>query len=167
MAFFFSYQAFWVGKAHNVPAILISLAIRSHLLRSNALWLHYVARAQKNHNFTFKSMSTNSSQKHIFQDTGTTEMCFIFFLHFLIIIEIIPLFHLDLLMRLKGIVSVLHEDEEDEILSPNLVAIPSHQIHLHPAFFRRNKPSTCPGTWRPLTLSPFLKLLNFPLSSCV
>lgn len=69
-----------------------------------------------------------------------------FFLHFLIIIEIITLFHLALLMQLKGIVSVLHEDEEDEILSPNVVAIPSHQIHLHPAFSRRNKPSTCPGT---------------------
>lgn len=71
---------------------------------------------------------------------------FTFFLHFLIIVEIRPLFHLYLLMLLWGILSVLHKDEEDEVLSPNLVAVPTHQIHFHPAFSRRNKPSTCPGT---------------------
>lgn len=31
-------------------------------------------------------------------------------------------------MLLTGIVSVLHEDEEGEILSPNLVAVPSHRF---------------------------------------
>lgn len=51
---------------------------------------------------------------------------FTFLLHFLIIVETSPLFHSDLLMLLTGIVSVLHEDEEGEILSTNLVAVPSH-----------------------------------------
>lgn len=53
--FVFSYQAFSVGKAHDVPAILISLPTISHLLRSYSLWLHYMARTQSSHNFTFKS----------------------------------------------------------------------------------------------------------------
>lgn len=36
-----------------------------------------------------------------------------------------PLFHLDLLVLLAGNVAVLCEDEEGEICSPNLAAVPS------------------------------------------
>lgn len=145
-----------------------SLPITSHLLRSSALWLHYVAWAQKNHSFTFKSTCQLIAVRNTFPRYRNHKNVFTFLLHFLIVVEISPLFHSDLLMLLMGIVSVLHEEEEGEIFSPNLVAVPSHQIHFQPpAFSRRNKPSTCPHTWRPSTLSPFLKLLNFPLSSYV
>lgn len=70
-----------------------------------------------------------------------------------------------------GDVAVLGEDEEGEILRPNLAAIPSLYIcwrtNLFNILLSPEGIKPCPGMWRPPALRPSLKLLNFPLSSYV
>lgn len=72
--FVFSHQAFSVGKAHDVPAILISLPVTSHLLTSYSLWLHYMARAQNNRSFTFRTMCQLTAVTKHFQDARATKI---------------------------------------------------------------------------------------------
>lgn len=71
-----------------------------------------------------KYMSTNSSYKSISNMQGP-QKCIYFSLRLFNSSGTGPFFHLDLLVLLTSNVAVLREDEESEILSPNLAAVPS------------------------------------------
>lgn len=124
--FVFSYQAFSVGEAHDVPASLISLPITSHLLRSCSLRLHYMARTQNSHNFTFKNTCQLAAVTKAFPRCKSLKDVFTSLTFFRSGGSGSgSLFHLDLLVLLTGSVAVLREDEGGEVLSPNLAAAPS------------------------------------------
>ena len=120
--FVFSYQAFSVGKAHDVPAILVSLSITSHLLRYYSLRLRYMARAQNNCNFTFKSTCQLTAVTKAFPRCKGHRNMFTSLLDFLTVVAVALFF-----------TWIDEEDEKSEILSPNLAAVPSPSICLRTA----------------------------------
>lgn len=84
-----------------------------------------MARAQNNRNFTFKGMYQLIAVTKAFPRCENQKNGIYFSLRLFNSGGTDPLFHLGLPVLLVGDVAVLGEDEEGEILGPNLAAVPS------------------------------------------